>query len=372
MSIARLLVLAAIPVLALLPVWAAGRLLIAMNAQPPSTETFVLKSALASARKARAGEFAAPELKAAEAASDAALLEYYRTIPLKTGFLTYDQVRRQLHDAIAKTNLAWSHARRRSNTARASAGRLLEEGRAGVGAAEASIRSIPIATTVRANLTRAKVALKSATLRFSRGDYQAASREAGFAKTTAEDIRRRASSFLDAYTTSKAAEQWAAWARQTIDLSRRTGDYVVLVDKLRHKCHLYRGGSLVKTFDADLGGPLWDKVHSGDRATPEGMYKIVQKRPRGATIYYKALLINYPNDEDRVQFELAKRNGWISRRAAIGGLIEIHGEGGRREDWTLGCVALSNRDMDELFRVVNIGTPVTIVGTISRSPSISG
>ena len=161
-------------------------------------------------------------------------------------------------------------------------------------------------------------------------------------------------------------------SQQTIDLSRRTGDSVVLVDKLRHKCFVYRGGGLVRTFDVDLGGTLWDKMHSGDRATPEGMYRIVKKRPRGDTIYYKALLINYPNEEDRAQFAIAKQKGWVSRRAGIGGLIEIHGEGGRKEDWTLGCVALANRDMDELFQLVNVGTPVTIVGTISRIAPISG
>ena len=52
----------------------------------------------------------------------------------------------------------------------------------------------------------------------------------------------------------------------------------------------------------------------------------------------------------------------MSARARPGGLIEIHGEGGRGEDWTRGCVALSNRDMDDLFRRVAVGTPVTIVG----------
>ena len=157
--------------------------------------------------------------------------------------------------------------------------------------------------------------------------------------------------------------------RDTIALSRRTGDYVILVDKLKHKCHLYQSGRLVRSYAIDLGGPIRDKQRSGDRATPEGMYRVVQKRARGQTTYYKALLINYPNDEDRAEFAMAKRRGWVSRRASIGGLIEIHGEGGRNEDWTLGCMALANRDMDELFRLVDVGTPVTIVGTIGRPPA---
>ena len=182
------------------------------------------------------------------------------------------------------------------------------------------------------------------------------------------DLQLLSASFLQTYTTTAAAGRWELWIRETIALSRRTGDYVILVDKLKHKCHLYRSGRRVRTYDIDLGGPIGDKQRAGDRATPEGMYRVIQKRSRGQTIYYKALLINYPNEEDRAQFAMAKRNGWVPRRAHIGGLIEIHGEGGRNEDWTLGCMALHNRDMDELFRLVNVGTPVTIVGTIGRAP----
>src|SRR4029450_10593334 len=104
---------------------------------------------------------------------------------------------------------------------------------------------------------------------------------------------------------------------------RRAGHYVILVDKPKHKCPLSQSGRIVRTYTIDLGGPIGDKQRAGDRATPEGMYRVVQKRARGQTTYYKALLINYPNDEDRADFALAKRNGWVSRRAAIGGLIEI-------------------------------------------------
>jgi len=61
-----------------------------------------------------------------------------------------------------------------------------------------------------------------------------------------------------------------------------------------------------------------------------------------------------------------KRAGQLPRGAALGGLIEIHGEGGRGKDWTKGCVALSNDDIDDLYRKVGVGTPVTIVGGDGR------
>ena len=84
------------------------------------------------------------------------------------------------------------------------------------------------------------------------------------------------------------------------------------------------------------------------------------------TKFNKALLINYPNDEDRMRFALGRRRGTISRGAGIGNLIEIHGDGGEGRDWTDGCVALTNEDMDRLFAHVRVGTPVTIVGTYER------
>ena len=56
----------------------------------------------------------------------------------------------------------------------------------------------------------------------------------------------------------------------------------------------------------------------------------------------------------------------------IGGLIEIHGHGGRGTDWTNGCIALSDAEMDRLFAAVFVGTPVTIVGTADLGSPIRG
>jgi len=75
-----------------------------------------------------------------------------------------------------------------------------------------------------------------------------------------------------------------------------------------------------------------------------------------------ALLLDYPNAEDRRRFDEARRAGRVARNASLGGLIEIHGEGGRGRDWTKGCVALSNVEIQDLYSRVAVGTPVTIVG----------
>jgi murein L,D-transpeptidase YafK len=161
--------------------------------------------------------------------------------------------------------------------------------------------------------------------------------------------------------------RWTSWAEETIGQSRRSGGIAIVVDKLARKLEVYDGGKKIATFSAELGANgLKPKRYAGDRATPEGRYRVTEVRGTNATKFYKALMLSYPNGEDRARFELLKRRGEIPQRAGIGSLIEIHGEGGEGRDWTDGCVALRNRDMDALFQYARVGTPVTIVGTLSR------
>jgi murein L,D-transpeptidase YafK len=111
-------------------------------------------------------------------------------------------------------------------------------------------------------------------------------------------------------------------------------------------------------------GPNWigNKTCRGDRATPEGIYKIVRKKDHRKTIYHKALAINYPNEEDKVRYRNQIAAGNISKRHDIGGSIEIHGGGGRGFNWTNGCVALTDKDIDIVYGMVSENTPVVIVG----------
>ncbi len=158
---------------------------------------------------------------------------------------------------------------------------------------------------------------------------------------------------------------WRRMAQETIARSRETGEAVLIVDKLRRRLYLYQAGVRIGTYEAELGAKgLKQKMHAGDQATPEGEYRVARLRGEGQSHYYKALLIDYPNDADRTRFAWGQRAGLISRRAGIGSLIEIHGEGGQGRDWTDGCVALSNRDMDRVFARARLGMYVTIVGTL--------
>lgn len=174
--------------------------------------------------------------------------------------------------------------------------------------------------------------------------------------------------WLDLHARFSDPELLSRWRRlvsETLAESRRSGRPVLIVDKLARRLDVYSAERRRETFAVELGAQgLSRKLHSGDRATPEGRYRVTTVKRAPDTRYYKALLIDYPNSEDRRRFSEAKRRGEIPSAAGIGGLIEIHGDGGRGQDWTDGCVALTNGDMDRLFRWVGVGTVVTIVGTV--------
>jgi murein L,D-transpeptidase YafK len=134
----------------------------------------------------------------------------------------------------------------------------------------------------------------------------------------------------------------------------------VLIFKKDHLLELMAGGKIVRTYHVALGrGGLEPKQKEGDARTPEGRYVIDSRNAQSH--YYKALHISYPNAGDR---ERAAKAG-----VAPGGAIMIHGlpkglgafgSAHRLYDWTLGCVAVTDNQIDEIWTMVPVGTPVDI------------
>ena len=154
---------------------------------------------------------------------------------------------------------------------------------------------------------------------------------------------------------------WRRWVAETLEESRRKRDWAIVVVKRKHKTYLVKNGELVSEHDCELGYNAGrQKLFSGDGATPEGRYRVTAVRHTGSK-FHKALMLDYPNQTDRARFAENKEKGVISPSARIGGLIEVHGHMGRGADWTDGCVALSNEDMDRIMDNMRVGTPVTIV-----------
>lgn len=195
------------------------------------------------------------------------------------------------------------------------------------------------------------------------GSYQRAAETAAKALAYTARVEKSWDAVYDRFRRQELLRVWRGWAADAVDRSRSEGT-VLVIDKLKRRLEVYAGGKLVDSFKAELGAHgLKPKLYAGDMATPEGRYRVTEVRSGGATKYYKALMLNYPNEEDRARYAAARREGQVPRGRGIGSLIEIHGYGGRGEDWTEGCIALTNKDMDRLFRHVRKGMPVTIVGT---------
>ncbi len=151
------------------------------------------------------------------------------------------------------------------------------------------------------------------------------------------------------------------WLKETVNWSSETGGTALIVVKRGHLAYLLKKGEVAGQFPVDLGyNSSFRKLHSGDAATPEGIYRIVKKRETGSS-FYKSLELDYPTAEDRRRFNLAQQSGRISYEVGIGDGIAVHGDGGVGWDWTEGCVALTNDDMDRLMRSLDIGDRVAIV-----------
>jgi hypothetical protein len=159
---------------------------------------------------------------------------------------------------------------------------------------------------------------------------------------------------------------WRRWADETIEWSKEHQESVILVSKLNRRLQVYTNGQMAAEFSVEFG-PNWlgTKKYGGDGATPEGKYSIIKKKEKQLTRYYLALEIDYPNEHDKEEFARLQQNGLLGQNAQIGGLIEIHGEGGSGINWTDGCIALRNKDMERVYQLAQAGTPVTIVGSLN-------
>jgi len=143
--------------------------------------------------------------------------------------------------------------------------------------------------------------------------------------------------------------------KQSIEESKNEQTNIIIVNKAEYTIYLIEKGKCIFKFPVELGAdPYNDKSYEGDLSTPEGIYKIRKKLNENQSSYYKAFLLNYPNKSDL-------------KKGKTGSLIEIHGYGtGKRpneggENWTAGCIALSNKNMDKIYPYINVGDKVVIV-----------
>ena len=135
---------------------------------------------------------------------------------------------------------------------------------------------------------------------------------------------------------------------------------LVVVSKSESKMSIYHQGKVLKTYRIAMGdAPKGHKLKEGDQRTPQGRYILDYKKSDSA--FYKSIHISYPNEEDKLR---ANALG-----VSPGGMIMIHGQNpnssltprqAQQYNWTNGCIAITNKEMDELWRVIEEGTPIEI------------
>jgi len=140
----------------------------------------------------------------------------------------------------------------------------------------------------------------------------------------------------------------------------------ILIDKSDYELQVYDNKGWYATFPVVFGNnSLADKCMEGDRCTPEGSFKIANKRIHNKWSRYLGL--NYPTPENLARFAELKRQGKVPAKATPGAGVGIHGTWpnddymiDRFSNWTNGCIAMKNEDVQELYTYTSIGTPVQI------------
>ncbi|WP_437759993.1 L,D-transpeptidase family protein [Sorangium sp. So ce1389] len=139
----------------------------------------------------------------------------------------------------------------------------------------------------------------------------------------------------------------------------------IRIDKSEHTLDLVADGTIVRSYRVALGpGGSGPKLYEGDRRTPVGTYRVAG-RIKG--LFHQFLVVSYPNEEDRRRFAELRRRGEVPPGRGVGHGIGIHGVGGAQHagvhkdtDWTLGCIALDDDEIDEVARRTPDGAKIVI------------
>jgi hypothetical protein len=141
----------------------------------------------------------------------------------------------------------------------------------------------------------------------------------------------------------------------------------ILVEKSKYRLTVFYRQKAIKSYPVVFGGnPTGDKLREGDKKTPEGIFRIQEQYLHAE--WSKFLWLDYPTPYSWRKHHRAKARGAISSFASIGGEVGIHGVPQSydnsiddRANWTLGCVSLKNKDIDELYAFTQVGTMVEIL-----------
>ncbi len=329
--------------------------------QPPKQEIKNAIEAIALAKKAEANKYAKNNLNASEIAFQLAMNEW--ELQNKKFFFIRDftKVRELANQASLLGNEAWREAGGEKNSISRNLSKQLNRIQYQIDTFEKYYKRLPLSIKSFEQYSKARMSYIEANNEFRKKQFLNAEVTANEAEKLISKTNKAAKNKLTEFY--KDFPEWKYNAQIARELSLK-GQNVVLISKLESTCYILKSGKIITQFDAEFGNNWMEaKMRMGDNATPEGIYKVVQKKNGAKTKYYKALLLNYPNNDDKKRFDISMKNGSIKKSSKIGDLIQIHGYGGKGVNWTEGCIALDNNDMDKICDMVKINTPIIIIGS---------
>ena len=331
--------------------------------QPPEEKVTYARIALSEATSSKADTYSKRLYNEAKALYDSAIINwqeenkrfiYVRNFEKVAGFAELSARKAEQASKISKNNVLDLHVYLKQKADNLNA--IAEE-------IDKRYASYPLSPEVWKRISKGRMLLKESEVAYKKGQYAQAQIKITESELLLTESYDKANAHLKDYFSS--FPEWKKWSDRTIRESRQNQNYAIIIDKYSRKCLVYLGGIKKYEYHVELGKNwVGDKREKGDKATPEGMYKVVRKFGSNKTKYHKALLLNYPNETDKEEFKNEIARGTLPRNAKIGSLIEIHGDGGRGIDWTEGCISLTNSDMDVVFKLAREGTPVTIIGSM--------
>jgi len=342
-------------------------LLIVNIPEPPVKEIERARLAISKAFKNRADTYSMDLYLEAKACYDSAMVNWRKENAKFVYFRKFDKVSRFAKQSVRKAEQAVEASTLSTGSFKVKLKAKIESLNNLVEDINSFFNRYPLPSEIRNAISKGKFNLKEGEIDYKKGQYISANKKLNTADDLLSLAYEKSRDDLEHYLNSYPL--WKKWAEAAIKESKSNQCYAIIVDKLSRKCFVYQNGNKKYEFDVELGRNwIGDKKKMGDKATPEGMYKIINKF--SGTKYNNALLLNYPNEKDKERFNLEKARGIIPKTAKIGNGIEIHGSGGQGVDWTEGCIALEDSEMEVIYRIASIGTPVTIVGSIKNLQQI--
>lgn len=338
--------------------------------KPPVGEIEYALASLQQASKSKAQRYSKKQYAEAKALYDSAMVHWNRQNDKFILFRDYDKVKYFAKKSADIAKKASKSSTKRSKNLVIVVKEKIESLNSLIVNVNKLFNLLPLPNEVRNNISNGRMLLRESELDFEKGDYLKAETKINKAEDLLLSSYKRTFDDLEEYFSSQP--YWKKLVTSTIENTKKNQSTAIIVDKFARKLYIYQDGVKKYEYEAEFGKNwMGRKRLKGDKATPEGIYLVKTRIPSNKTKYFRALLLNYPNSEDVERFNRDKAAGKLPHNAQIGNLIEIHGNGGKGTDWTDGCVALHDSDMLKVYNLIQVGTPVVIVGSILDFNSIA-